>query len=227
MRLALFSVLLASSVALADDQPNEVGVHEPQAEYGIGARFRYVFMPTAVLNLFLDHSTPMASWGIGADFIRRKGNLDIDFAIEWENISPKNGLYESQGDDPGTPGQYPDFVEFQNFALLGADASFIWHVNLFSHVQFRYGAGIGVGAVLGKIVQHKTICPAGTTDSQLENPNICTETGQTKFAAVPPVVPIVNVQLGFRIRIVDKLSLNLEGGFRDVFFAGAGIDYFF
>ena len=43
----------------------------------------------------------------------------------------------------------------------------------------------------------------------------------------PPVVPIVNLLLGFRINLGEKMNINIEGGFRDVFFAGTGVTFVF
>jgi hypothetical protein len=43
----------------------------------------------------------------------------------------------------------------------------------------------------------------------------------------PPVVPIVNVLVGSRIKATEEISINVELGFRDVFFVGVGSDYVF
>jgi hypothetical protein len=232
VRSAIFVTFLGALLLPAAAQAQEASVTEPpQSKMGVGARLRYVFMPTAVLDLFLDHSTSMSSVGVGAEIVRRKGNFDIVFGFEYENIEPANGLYLEKGDDPGAncglTGECPDYVVFNDFALLGFDASFIWHVDIVPKLQFRYGAGIGVGLVLGEVLQYDTLCPPGTTPGDLDNPGHCGQLGTYEEADVPPVVPIVNVLLGFRLKLADALSINLEGGFRDVFFRGAGTEYFF
>lgn len=230
--------LAAPTAALAqeaepEEAPATVVADETKTKLGVGARVRYVFMPEAMLDLFLDHATGMSAFGFGIEVVRRKADFDIVFGLEYDSIAPENGLYLESGDDPGAnclaTGECPDYTEFEDFALLGLDVSFIWHYKLHEAVQLRYGAGIGVGLVLGELYQTDTSCPPGTTIDDLEDPQHCTTTGfaRVKSDDVPPVVPIVNLQLGARFKVADQLTINLEGGFRDVFFIGLGTDYIF
>jgi hypothetical protein len=230
-------VVLAAGVARADSDPgpgSETTVTEQGetvSQLGIGAKFRYVFVPESVMNLFFQHSVGMSSVGFGADFIRRKGNFDIDISFEYETITP-NGcptiadttsscLFVGKSDDPTLAGKYS--LHFDNLALLGFDVSFIWHTKIIPHVFLRYGAGIGLGFVTGDI--KKVECNAGSTNLDA---NTCTE-NPASFETVdkPPVVPIVNLLVGLRVNIVDKLTLNVEVGFRDMFYTGVGLGYFF
>jgi hypothetical protein len=207
----------------------EEGIDPDKAKFGVGLRVRYVTIPQFLINLFVDHSTTMTSVGFGGEFVRRRGNFDIVVGVEYENISPPDGLYQEKGDDPGIPGQYPDRTEFDGFALLGLDVAFVWHTELHPKVQLRYGAGLGVGLVLGDIYQTDTMCPAGTTVDDLDNIDQCpVAVGATRDKAdVPPVVPIVNILAGFRFKASDQVSINLEAGFRNMFFFGLGSDYVF
>jgi hypothetical protein len=203
-------------------------------QWGVGARLRYVFVPEGVLNLFLDHSTSMNSVGFGAEIVGRKGDTDIVFGIEYDGASPENGLYQDKGDDPSNcaavdPGNCPDYTEFDGLGMIGIDASFIWHAKLSSRVQLRYGGGLGIGIVTGSIYQTKRACPAGTTIDDLDDPNACSDVIEARKESedVPPVVPIINALLGARFLISENLSLNVETGFRDVFYLGMGTDYIF
>jgi hypothetical protein len=205
----------------------EVAASEKGAQIGVGARFRYIFMPSAVLNLFLGHSTSMSSVAVGGEVIRRKGNLDIVFGLEWANVSPKDGLYLEKGKDPSIQGDYPDFVHFDSFSMISLDGTFVWHTELTDFLQLRYGAGIGIGFLLGNIVKTKTTCSSTTTVDQLDDPNVCMQSATSRNADKPPVVPIVNLLLGLRIKLVEQLSANVEIGFRDVFFGGLSVGYFF
>lgn len=225
----LVGVMSVPALATAQEEPEEASIvaQKGQSQFGVGARVRYIFMPTSVLNLFLDHSTPLSSFGVGAEVVRRKGNFDVVFGIEYDGVSPEDGLYLEQGDNPSTPGEYPDYVEFDGLALLGFDASFIWHADIASKVQFRYGGGIGVGLVLGDVKQYDVVCPPGTTVDQLDDESQCAGRVFDKNADVPPVVPIVNVVLGFRFKVNEQLTVNLDGGFRNVFYFGLGTDYIF
>jgi hypothetical protein len=211
--------------ATLDEEEVEV---DPEVLWGVGARSRFIFLPRGVIELFVAHATSMQSVAFGGEVIRRKGNFDIVFGIEYANISPEDGLYQEKGEDPSMIGMYPDYVRFNNFAMLSVDASFIWHTDLTDFMQFRYGAGIGLGFLLGGFTQTDTMCNSATTIDDLNNPRACAEvSGTTEEGDKPPVVPIVNLLIGMRFKLVEQLSLNLEVGFRDVFFVGGGIGYFF
>jgi len=195
------------------DKPLEQGA---PAQFGIGLRVRYVFMPESMLELFLEDAPSGAAHpGFGLELVRRKGDFDIVLGLEYANISPDDGLYLESGDVPGTAGggMNPDLTEFEDFAMLGADVSFIWHQKIVSKVDFRYGAGIGVAAVLGKILQTDTNC------SVMGDINSCTPiTGggdiRVENQDVPPAVPIVNILAGVRLEVAPQLTVNVETGFR-------------
>jgi hypothetical protein len=209
-----------------DEKPNP----DEQGAVGVGVRARFIFLPAAILQLFLDHATSMTQYSIGAAFIRRKGNFDIEFALEYANVSPKNGYYLEKGNNPGVLGQYPDFIEFDNFSMISADATFIWHTNIVPTVQFRYGAGIGIGFLLGNIVGTDTVCNANTQADDLDDPSTmqCNkQAGTTANKSKIPVVPIVHLLVGLRFKLIDQLSLSVELGIRDVPFVGANVGYFF
>src|SRR5262249_18129026 len=98
-------------------------------------------------------------------------------------------------------------------------------------VQIRYGAGIGIGFLLGNIVGTKQMCSAGTSVGDLDNPTAngkCNDIpGTTTNKSKPPVVPIVHLLAGVRFKLIDQLSLNIEVGTRALPCAGANIGYFF
>src|SRR5262250_1270501 len=129
-----------SKPKLKVDEP-ETAAPEAPAQIGVGGRFRYIFLPSAVLNLFLGHSTSMNSFAAGGEVIRRKGNLDIVFGLEYANISPSNGLYLEKGKNPALMTDQPDYVTFDNFSMISLDGTFIWHSDLADWMQFRYGTG--------------------------------------------------------------------------------------
>src|SRR5215470_2410587 len=184
---------------------------EPPAKIGVGGRFRYIFLPKSVLELFLGHATAMNSFSLGAEVIRRKGNLDITFGLEYANISPSDGLYLEKNKDPSQASDYPDFVHFDNFGMISVDGTFIWHTDFTNWLSFRYGAGIGIGFLLGEIQKQKAQCSSTTTVDQLDDPNACpVPQGTTvRNADKPPVVPIINLLLGLRFKLHDEISLNI------------------
>jgi hypothetical protein len=201
---------------------------ETPRQWGLGARLRYVFMPRSVLELFLDKATSMNSFGIGVEAITRKGNFDIVFGLEYDSLDTEPGYYQDKGDDPGIAGQYPDFREFDGFGMIGFDASFIWHTKITDKIQLRYGAGIGLGFLTGNMYLTDTECDPGTTLGDLDNADTpkCRRVGQKEEESdVPPVIPILNMLIGTRFMLADNISFNVETGFRDVFYLGAGFGY--
>jgi|RhiMethySRZTD1v2_1073278.scaffolds.fasta_scaffold32654_5 hypothetical protein len=212
-----------------DEDEDEVET-EPEVQWGVGARSYFTFLPASVIELFVEHATSMNSASFAASVIRRKGNFDIEFNIEYGNYSPENGLYEENGEDPSQQDQYPDLTIFNNLGMISGDASFIWHADLTDFMQFRYGAGIGVGVKTGSATQQDTMCDSATTIDDLDDINACQPVPGAPIDEmdIPPVLPVVKLLAGFRFKIVDQLSLNIEAGFRfPAFFAGGGIGYFF
>src|SRR5687768_17325778 len=56
-------------------------------EYGVDLRIRRVFVPKGLLNLFVDRSAGGASnTGFGVDFVRRRGNTELQLGFEYEKI---------------------------------------------------------------------------------------------------------------------------------------------
>jgi len=215
----------AEATPAAEPEGGDAALQARTVKWGVGARLRYVFMPRSILNLFVDQSQPMSSVGFGAQLVRRKGDFDVIFALEYEGVAADEGFWTENGGNPSQGDT--DYVTFDGFALLGLDVGFVWHKSLHPRVDLRYGAGVGLGFVLGDYTQIDASCP-GITDTGNVNDSTCTrlptsETNKNK----PPVVPIVNVLIGARIKANDQISINVEFGFRDMFFLGVGSDYIF
>lgn len=226
--LAITAAIGGPAVAHAQDDDDEVGdaieatalPETAAAKLGVGLRGRYVFMPKGVIELFLvSAESGVATAGFGLELVRRKADFDIVLGLEYENISPDEGFYQDE------EGEDPDRVEFDGFAMLGLDVNFVWSTELAPKLHLRYGAGIGVAAVLGDVLQTDLNCP------NLDDFNTCVvdPTGDQNEPSedVPPVVPIVNVLLGARFDVLPNLSVNVETGFRNLFYAGLGATYFF
>lgn len=194
-------------------------------EYGMGLRLRGVFEPKGVIELFIEEASGgVFSPGFGVEFLRRKGNFELVLGLEYENVSPPDGHWLEKGDDGVSPGQYPDYVEFDGLAWFTADLAFMFHNPINDKVSFRYGAGFGLGIVLGEVLQTDQICTGRDFDSQ------CTDdtTGQINDEAdIPPVFPVIDLILGVQFKPTKKMTVNLEGGLRTLFFFGISAGYFF
>ena len=203
---------------------------EPEVIWGIGARARFITIPTFVFDLFVDHSTGLNAFSVAGSVIRRNGNFDIVMTLEYASTSPDDGLWQEKDEVPGMANMDPDLVVFDGLSQISADVSFIWHAPLTDFMAFRYGAGIGIGVPIGGYTHTDTVCPAGTRIDDLDNPSQCPVApgARVEDDNLPPVVPIVNLLAGLRFKVADQFSIDVELGWRfPAFFAGAGIGYFF
>ena len=197
-------------------------------EYGVGLRLRGVFEPAFMMNLFVEEQTSggMFHPGFGLELNRRKGEFELVLGLEYENVSPDDGYWLEKGDDGVSPGQFPDFVEFDGLSWFTADLTFMFHTLMSEKVAFRYGAGFGLGIVFGDALQTDSTCTGPNFDEQ------CTPItgggGQINDPAdIPPVFPVVNLILGAQFRPSKKVSINVEGGLRTLFFFGISGTYYF
>ena len=197
-------------------------------EYGVGLRLRGVFEPAFMMNLFVEEQTSggMFHPGFGLELNRRKGDFELVLGFEYDNLSPDDGYWLEKGDDGVSPGQYPDFVDFDGLSWFTTDLTFMFHTPMSEKVAFRYGAGFGLGIVFGDALQTDQVCSGSDFetqcmdrtggDAQIDDP-----------ADIPPVFPVVNLILGTQFRPSRSLSINLEAGLRTVFFFGISGTYYF
>ena len=195
-------------------------------EYGVGLRLRGVFEPKFMLELFLEEAASgVFSPGFGLELNRRRENFELVLGFEYENVSPDDGFYLEKGDDPLTPGEAPDYVEFDGLAWFTADLTFVFHSPINDKVAFRYGAGFGLGLVLGEALQTDSTC----TGRDIQNDCMPDPNGEqvNDPADLPPVFPVVNLLAGVQFRPTPKMTVNLEGGLRTLFFFGLSSTYYF
>jgi hypothetical protein len=262
MRLALpalcLVVLVSSAVAdgsawagpaLDDDKqkeraPEEVAP-EPQLispiEYGVGVRLRSVWLPKAILELFVERAAGGAqNYGFGVDLTRRRGTTELQLGFEWERVNVGQGVWINKGDNVSA-GDEADFV-------LGPDASgnqlswftveftFINHAEINKYFAVRYGGGLGLGIILGELDHYNIICTDATNSApepgcvpdRFGGTGMYSEGTQTQVAYdLPPVFPVVNAILGVSIKPTENMTINVEGGIRTLPFLGISSSVFF
>jgi hypothetical protein len=240
---AIFATLIIAAPGLAraqdDDDDDGGGTPKPAAtmtasdedpnatHWGAGLRLRYTFIPTGLIELFVEraaggHSHP----GFGIEAIRKKGEFEIAFGLEYENLSGNRGFWIDKGESisgcPGAPCDEPDELDYDGFSWLTLDATFIWHSKIAEMVAIRYGAGLGLGIIMGDVLRSDARCTSSDIAScTVYNPR------REPEADVPPVFPVVNILLGTQIRPVKNLAINIEGGMHTVFYFGSTVAYFF
>jgi hypothetical protein len=200
------------------------------AEYGVGVRVRTIYVPKFLLELFVEKaSSGVFKPGFGLEVSRRKGNFELVIGAEYENVSPDDGFWLDKGDDPNVPEEAPDYLEFDNLSWVTADVAFLFNAAFNDRLSFRYGAGLGIGVVIGEVLQTDSTCVAGTGEDDIEENCMENPNGEqvNDPADLPPVFPVVNLIMGLQFRPIDKLTINLETGIRTVGFFGLSSTYYF
>jgi hypothetical protein len=211
-----------------DGAPALAVAYEPEAQIGLGVRLRRVHLPTPLLELFLTPIGPSgggaAHTGIGAELIRQKGSFVFSLGVEYENISVQDGLYVDRGQT--IPETDPDYLHFNDFRWLGVDITFTWQHGLIGDfLSLRYGAGLGVGYIMGTVERTDYRCTSSDVNSCSRDPEGMNNS--TPEEAIPPVFPIVNVIVGAQLRPIHNLAINIEGGIRTLPFFGTTVALMF
>ncbi|MFQ5571344.1 MAG: transposase [Rhodothermales bacterium] len=191
------------------------------AQYGVGLRFRGLFIPKRVFEHFVEVApSGVAQPGFGLELLRRKRRFEASFGVGWARLHPRDGIWL---DDPA---HNPSLVEFDNFSWLSLDLTAVWKRPLNPAFAFRYGMGVGLGILMGDVLETDYVC-AGTRydlDSCTQNP---VATDVRHALDLPPVVPVTNALIGLQYTPSDRVAVNLDGGWHTTLFAGVSVAYFF
>jgi hypothetical protein len=227
---------------LGTTEPDDPGKFGDGIEYGLGVRLRSVWVPKAILELFLDRAAGGAqNFGFGLDLTRRRGTTELQLGMEWERVTVTEGVWINKGDNVAT-GAEADYVlspkqSLNHLSWFTVEFSFLNHAELTSMLSLRYGAGIGVGIILGELDHNNIVCAPGATNGSPEpgcvpmrfgGQGTYSEGQETQVAYdLPPVFPVVNAILGLQFKPSDNMTINLEGGIRTLPFVGISSSVFF
>jgi hypothetical protein len=211
-------------------------------EYGVGLRLRSVWVPKAILELFIQRAEGAQNIGYGVDLTRRRGTTELQLGFEYERVNVGEGVWINKNDNVAT-GDEADYVlspkhSGHQLAWFTVELTFINHAELNKMFSVRYGGGLGIGVILGELDHYNIVCNGATNASPEPG---CVPTrfggtadystdpgGETQVAYnLPPVFPVVNAILGLEIKPTDKLTINIEGGIRTLPFFGISSSYFF
>jgi len=214
-------------------------------EYGVGIRLRNVRIPRAELQLFTERAgdTGVSNVGFGVDLTRRRGNVELQLGFEFEHLNADEGVYIEKNKNVAA-GDEADYIlspdhSNTNLGWFTFEFSFFNHAPINDKISVRYGAGAGLGIVLGELKHFNMICNGATNDSPEPG---CVPMGspfngmgtfspdgggqQVKYD-LPPVFPVVNAIIGLQVRPMPKATINIEGGIRTFLFFGISGSYFF
>ncbi len=213
----------APKVTIEDLEGQEEDLEK--ARLGVGVRFRGNYLPAGAFELFVEEAPGgLFQPGFSVDFVRRKRNFELVAGIGYDRIRTKDGFWLEKGDEPPFNGT-PDEIVFDGFGWISVEMMFIWHAVLHEKLFLRYGAGFGLGIMLGEVLQTDSTCTSAATSSCTP---ITSGAGQIDDPAdVFPVYPIINLRTGLQYRPTDDVSINIDLGLRDTLFFGGGVEYFF
>ncbi len=209
-------------------------------------RLRSVWVPKSVLELFVTRAAGGAhNYGLGVDLTRRHGSTELQLGFEFEHVNVGQGVWINKGDNVAA-GDEADYVlgpdsstgSGNQFGWFTMEFSFFNHAEITPWLSFRYGAGLGIGVLIGEIDHYNIVCAPGATNTspepgcvppRFQGTGMYTEGQETlvKYDLGTPVFPVVNAILGLQFKPTDHTTINLEGGIRTMPFVGVSSSMFF
>lgn len=239
-----------TGAVLTDDQA--AADEEAPVEYGVGLRLRNVRIPQGMFELFTERAGStgggLSNVGVGAEFIRRRGNVELQLGFEYESLTVPKGVWIESGKN--VPTNEADYILDEDQANTSLswftiEFTFINHAVINKYVSFRYGGGAGIGIFSGDLKRVDVQC-AGTATNANPEPGCIPNIGPASVGTngqgtvsegppdgsgqrydLPPVFPVVNAIVGVQFTPIEKLHINLEGGIRTMPFFGTSVSYFF
>jgi hypothetical protein len=200
----------------------------PAVSYAVGTRLRGIFVPAWFLEAFMHHAHGLSSISWGADFTRRKGNLDLVFGLDF-------GWYGNLPDANWTgTGSFADdtyYTQFRNFVTTQLTVGLMWHHDFTDWLSLRYGGGIGLMFLTGDMYRQLSgpSCSGATVDNQAQcHPGF--NGAFPRFAedlSSYRVLPVVAAEVGLRFKLHPHAYVIVDGGFQNAFFFGASGQYVF
>jgi hypothetical protein len=212
----------------------------------LGFRGRYMTVPDAVIDVWF-YNADDAGWiysedrpqvhayTVGLEFaIKSKvredsngGNNGI-FYFQWIDNLMKEGYFDDVEDPPDhDDGDFLVPSSDLGLVALGADYAYELHMVKTMNTNGNFGmsmlvgAGLGVGILIGELEYWR---PEGGVPSFTRK-----ELGEPSAGAkrMPPVFPLVDINVGLRFNFGDRFVVRLEGGFQDMIYGGGAIGLMF
>lgn len=205
----------------------------------VNFRGRYLFLPDSVLDIWYEKHAgetferpSIGAYALGLEFVIKDKQANGIFYAEYISSLMKEGYW----DDRDNPPVYTDgsYIVPESFGLVAVGADYGYELHATNWLSFLFGAGLGVGIKTGELVEWESGEPEGTPNpdntDQACGPTAAAYERATELGCaddgpvrVPPVVPIVDVNVGIRFNFSDRASLRVEGGLHDLIYGGAAL----
>ncbi len=222
------------------DEVGELFEAEPVVYQITFPRVQAIVTPVFMLDAFFDvhpnhWSKGQTNWAFGGEFIiRRLEEFDLVFGLDWADIRTTDDWWRESDKT------LVDTDWGQNgLSLLTLDVAINWFTSVKPWWDIYYGVGLGVAIVLGEFyktdVDPQCIIDAGvdpfeSTDHQVivancqdanGNPRLEPNATPEKEDSIPPLIPALTLTLGSRFIIDGQWAIQLEAGFKNIYFYGA------
>ncbi len=198
------------------------GARKRAALMEVNLRARYLAVPDVLLDLGSYngddvHETTGAihperpkvrAAAAGIEFAIRKDNANGIFYFEYMPALVEDGYWDDRESDQDNFSD-GDYVTMADLALINLGANYAYEVRPVPFWSFFAGAGLGLAIKRGEIVHWDRVDANG-------NP-----VGESEVLDTPPVLPILDINVGMRFHFADRANLRVEAGFHNMFYVGA------
>ena len=237
----------------ADDAPAPAGdgmavqENDPERNFDmeLGFRGRYLTVPDSILDIWFynakddgwiaDEDRPQVhGYTVGLEFVVKSkvredsngGNNGI-FYFQWIDSSMKEGYWDDVEEPPDhDDGDYIVPSNDLGLVSLGADYAYELHMVKTMNTNGNFGmsmlvgAGLGVGILIGDLEFWGPEATNGIVRFQNGEPS-------TGFKRMPPVFPLVDVNIALRFNFGDRFVVRLDGGLQSMLYGGGAIGLMF
>ncbi len=189
---------------------------ESPTDMWVSLHSRWVSIPDFALSPFFQTFQPYdnIAVGLGVEFGTANDYLWV-VELDWTPLIPKSGNWLADGDQPDDA----NYAE-SGLHMISIDVTYREFVPFTSNFAWFIGGGLGVGVLTGD-VELSEVLP--TCTEPVEDCAHWRESTTEPLALPTRVVPILHLTTGFQLLLGDSVTLRLETGFRDVFFAGLSV----
>jgi hypothetical protein len=141
----------AAPAPAGDELAPITDVYEKPAKtyYFVGLRYRGTIIPKFMMNLFVDEGATVYSNSVGIELDIRRDNFSLIPSINYVGYGFGDTLFLQKGKDPSQEFNYSD-ISSSLFGIY-AEADILWSKDISKNVAFEYGAGFGIGAIVGSL----------------------------------------------------------------------------
>lgn len=243
---------LAPALRLSDEPAVDGAASKPKRSFlmEVGFRGRYLTVGDFILDYLAyphdeaDDTYPerpdVNAYTLGLEFVVKEGSANGIFYVEFLNPMTEAGYWD---DIESTPNHSDgSWIKPVNLAAITVGADYAYELKATHWLSFLFGAGLGAGFILGDLYEWQP----GEDDPDVEgdNNNYDPTCGQGAPAydrvddchhdqelvadgVMPPVIPMIDINVGIRFNISNRASIRLEGGLHTMFYGGGAVSVVF